>query len=103
MGFEAGADIVTVLGMAHEVTVAAVVEQARRYRSPGAPQELERIRVRLRKAQMAVAGGITLDTVETVGRFHPDIVVVGAGIMKCVDKRSAASSFRRVLDKMEER
>ncbi len=140
ISFEAGADIVTVLGLAHDVTLAAAVREAGRQgrsvmvdllgvadlrgriaqvESIGAGyvcvhtasdlqgsgrlpardplRALEEAVAAARAAQVAVAGGITAETVAEVARRGPQIVIVGGGILKDPNRREAARRVRERL------
>ena len=46
---------------------------------------------------VAVAGGITLETLTGVLAYRPDVVIVGAGITSAVDPVAAAAAMGRVL------
>ena len=133
---QAGADIVTVLGWAHEVTLAAAVREAERWGrqvmvdligttdvrrqvaeverrgagwicvhtasdlSAGGHGPLADLREAMgavRKAKIAVAGGIGVETAREIARCGPDLLIVGGGIMGRPDRREAA---RRVREEM---
>lgn len=132
----AGADIVTVLGVAHNETIRAAVaaarelsgsimvdmigvrEASRRAREidglgadflcvhtaadlRGGGQnpldELRRIKESVHRARLAVAGGITLDSLEGIADLAPDIVIVGGGITGQRDRRKAAVELSRFV------
>ena len=136
MGFEAGADIVTVLGAARDTTIASVLAQARVHgrqamadliavpdprtrarqidelgadyvcvhtasdvRSEGEEpfDELEQVQPVLRRARMAVAGGVDPEILPRIAAFRPDIVVVGGYITGSWDPRAAALEIRSLL------
>jgi 3-hexulose-6-phosphate synthase len=144
IAFESGADIVTVLAFAHEVTVREAVGEAKRHGGaimvdllgiediPGgiaraeamgagyvcihtasdlagsarnAPRGLEEAAAAASSSKIAVAGGITLESVEQILRLppelRPEILIVGGAIMKQTDKRRAAMRFRQRIDRAE--
>ena len=140
IAFVAGADIVTVLALAHEVTVREAVREAQKHGGsimvdllgiediPGGIARAEAVGARyicihtasdlagpdrdtlcgLEKAvaavgrsKIAVAGGITLETVEQILRQRPEILIVGGAIMKQKDKREAALRFRQRIDQAD--
>lgn len=47
--------------------------------------------------KVAVAGGVTLDTVDLMKRLGIDIVIVGGAITKAEDKRKAAENFAKKI------
>jgi 3-hexulose-6-phosphate synthase len=141
IAFEAGADIVTVLAFAHEVTVREAVGEAQKHGGsimvdllgiqdiPGGiaraeavgvqyvcihtasdlaaaawntPRALEAAAEAVRSSRMAVAGGITLETVGQILRLkpelRPEVLIVGGAIMKQEDRRAAALGFRQLID-----
>jgi 3-hexulose-6-phosphate synthase len=144
IAFEAGADIVTVLALAHEVTVREAVREAREHGGSimvdllgiedipggiaraeamgaeylcihtasdlaGAARDtlcgLEKAVAAVRRSRIAVAGGITLETVEQILRLkpalRPEILIVGGAIMKQEHKRRAALLFRQRIDQAD--
>jgi 3-hexulose-6-phosphate synthase len=144
IAFEAGADIVTVLALAHEVTLRESVREARKQGGsimvdllgigdiPGgiaraeaigaeylcihtasdlgaAGREtlcgLEKAVAAVRSGRIAVAGGITLESVEQILRLppqlRPEILIVGGAIMKQADRRGAALGFRQRIDQAD--
>ena len=133
IGFDAGADIVTVLGAAHDSTVQRALGEARTARKKvlidliavkevrerareldalGADyicthtatdiqdqgldplHELQRVHPVLKRAGMAVAGGINPETLSLVAAYRPEIVVVGGYITGHPDPRRAALDIR---------
>ncbi len=140
LAFEAGADVVTVLALAHDVTVEAVIRTAQEWGGAvmvdmlrqsdiaarisqvenmgagyicvhtasdlGGPdhlalQQLEAAVQTVKKALVAAAGGITLQTIGEVLLKKPDILVVGGGIMNQPDRRQAAAAWQRRLQRGE--
>ena len=136
IGFEAGADIVTVLGVAHDVTIRRVVNQARilskkvmvdliavtdvRTRIDQieviAPdyccvhtafdlqdhgvhplREIQLVQSALKRAQMAVAGGINPQILPDLLAYRPAIVIVGGFITNHPEPRQAALEIRESL------
>jgi 3-hexulose-6-phosphate synthase len=47
--------------------------------------------------QLAVAGGITLDSIASFRELLPKVVIIGSAITKAKDKRLAAEQFKKVL------
>jgi 3-hexulose-6-phosphate synthase len=140
IAFEAGADIVTVLALAYEVTVREAVREARKQGGsimvdllgvediPGGIARAEAIGAgylcihtasdlggpdretlcglgkavaAVRSSRIAVAGGITLETVEQIIQRKPEILIVGGAIMKQEDRREAALRFRQLIDRAD--
>jgi len=140
IAFESGADIVTVLAFAHDVTVREAVREAEKHDGSimvdllgiedvtrgiaraeaigaryvclhtasdltGLARDnlsgLEKAMAAARTSKIAVAGGITLETVEQILRRRPEILIVGGAIMKQRDKRGAALHFRRRIDQAD--
>ncbi len=136
IGFEAGADIVTVLGVAHDVTIRRAVNQARilskkvmvdliavgdvRKRIDQieviAPdyccvhtafdlqdhgvhplREIQLVQSALKRAQMAVAGGINPQILPDLLAYRPAIVIVGGFITNHPEPRQAALEIRELL------
>jgi 3-hexulose-6-phosphate synthase len=136
IGFEAGADIVTVLGVAHDVTIRRAVNQARilskkvmvdliavgdvRKRIDQieviAPdyccvhtafdlqdhgvhplREIQLVQSALKRAQMAVAGGINPQILPDLLAYRPAIVIVGGFITNHPEPRQAALEIRESL------
>ena len=52
---------------------------------------------RLRGARFAVAGGITLSSLQTVATYRPDIVIVGAAISHAEQPAAVAREARKIL------
>lgn len=50
-----------------------------------------------KKAQVAVAGGISLETLDAYLALEPDIIIVGGGILNQKNAAEAAAAFRRRL------
>jgi 3-hexulose-6-phosphate synthase len=141
MGFEAGANLVTVLAAAEDATIRGVLaaaqeaggevmvdligvkdaaERAAEVDALGVhhvcvhtPVDVQReqgrdaadglaglrqVGNRLRRAHLAVAGGIGPGNVARIIPLSPDIVVVGSGITGAPDRRAAAAAVRAALD-----
>lgn len=133
IAFDAGADLVTVLGVTNDSTVTGAASAARRagrqlmadlmqvtdpvergrdllalgcdyvcvhtafdMQSAGhSPLEtLTRLRGALPDAQIAVAGGINLTTIDTIVALRPDIVVVGGAITRAASIADTARAMR---------
>ncbi len=58
------------------------------------------IRSAVRRAGIAIAGGVSLANLDGMARAPADIVVVGGGIMHSADIGAAARAFREKLDNM---
>jgi len=133
IAFEAGADIVTVLGVSHDDTIRGTVDQARSCGKQvmadliAAPdtvrrageidalgvdyicvhtavdvqvqgldplEELRLVRPTLRRAGMAVAGGVRPEIMAGIALHRPEIVVVGGFITGHAEPRRAAREIR---------
>lgn len=79
------------------VSVHTGVDQQARGRTP--LDDFREIRPCLRSAQISIAGGIKLETVETYLAEGPDVVIVGGGILSQPDPAEAA---RRIKERMNE-
>ncbi len=136
IALEAGADIVTVLGAAHDATIQGALDQAWAFgkavladliavdrvakraqelddmgvdlvcvhtaydvQDTGLDpvRELESVRPVLKRAGLAVAGGIKPETISQVAAFQPEIVIVGGFIMGHPDPRRAVLELRGSL------
>ena len=136
IGFEAGADIVTVLGVAHDVTIRRAVNQAHSLNKQVmvdliavgdvqgrtdqidtiAPdyccvhtafdlqdhgidplREIQRVQSALKRAQMAVAGGINPGILPDIIAYRPAVVIVGGFITNHPDPRQAALEIKKLL------
>ncbi len=130
--FDSGADIVSVLALADDATVAGAVRAARErgkevladmigvtdvaeragvldglgvdylcvhtpydLRASVLPptEDLARVQSVARRAKAVVTGGISLQAIDTVVGFEPDVVVVGSAIMGAEDPVAAARAF----------
>lgn len=137
LAFDAGCDIVTVLGVAHDRTISGAVRAARSrgrqvmvdmmqvsdmvsrargllelgcdylcvhiaYDLQSSQQspltDLRRLRGALPDASLAAAGGIKLETIETVAALNPAIVVVGGAITRAANPAQAASRIRERMN-----
>ncbi|MBI4553162.1 MAG: orotidine 5'-phosphate decarboxylase [Candidatus Latescibacteria bacterium] len=133
LAFEAGADIVTVLGVAHDSTIRGVIDQARAWgkqvmadliaakdvlqradeldamgvdylcvhtatdlqaHGQDPLDALRRVQPVLRRARIAVAGGVTPALMKDIVPQHPDIVIVGSFITRHDAPRHAAQRIR---------
>ena len=136
LAFDAGADIVTVLGAAPDSTILKAVKAARDYdgqimvdmiavkdiktrakeivdfgvdyicahtafddqdRGINPAEELRLLRTVVHNAKLAVAGGISIETINIVLPFKPEIIIVGGGITNNKDRRAAAVRLKEVL------
>ena len=136
IGFEAGADIVTVLGVAHDVTIRRAVDQARTLSKKvmidliavGNVQErinqieaitpdyccvhtafdlqdhgvhplreIQLVQSGLKRAKMAVAGGINPKILPDILAYRPAVVIVGGFITNHPEPRQAAIEIRELL------
>lgn len=135
LAFEAGADIVTVLGAANDTTIEKVIEvtmqrhkkvmvdmiavqniEARvreldrlpisylsvhtatdRHTQGDNPlAELQQVRQVLQNAGLAVAGGITVESLPQLIPFEPEIVIVGGAITAAMDRRQVALVMKQL-------
>jgi len=136
IGFEAGADIVTVLGVAHDVTIRRAVNQARTLskkvmidliavgdvrgrinqieaivpdyccvhtafdlQDHGVHplREIQLVQSALKRAEMAVAGGINPEILPDIIAYGPAVVIVGGFITNHLEPRQAALEIRELL------
>lgn len=136
MAFDAGADIVTVLGVSDDTTVKGAVRAARtcgkavmadmicvgdiagraiEIEGFGADYvcvhtafdiqseennplaELRIIKKVLKRAKIAVAGGIKQETLGGIVAESPDVVIIGGGITNKPDKKAAAQTIKNML------
>ena len=136
IGFEAGADIVTVLGAAHDVTIRRAVDQARTLNKKVmvdliavgdvrgridkieaiAPdyccvhtafdlqdhgvhplREIQLVQSVLKRAKMAVAGGINPEILPDIIAYRPAVIIVGGFIANHPEPRQAALEIRELL------
>ena len=141
MGFDAGADIVTVLGLAYDTTIRASVEQARIFKKrimidmigikdikkrsaqldnlgvdyicihtafdiqeegKNPLVKIREVRSVLKKAKVAVAGGIKLNNIADVIKEQPDIVIVGGGITGQPNNSQIAYEIKKALENNRE-
>lgn len=61
-------------------------------------QMLTELRACSPKCKIAVAGGITAQTVSEYLKLQPDILIVGGGILESADPKSAALNIRKAID-----
>lgn len=130
IAFDAGADIVTVLGVAGDETIAAAVAAAEECDGAlmvdlmAAPQPLQRVpqllalgcetfcvhrahdasgdpvaplralREALPELRLAVAGGITAETIAALAALRPETVIVGGAITRAAQPAAAARRLR---------
>jgi 3-hexulose-6-phosphate synthase len=136
LAYDAGADIVTVLGAAANMTIQKVVRTAREYQKKvmvdliaienieqraiqidklevdyicvhtasdvqaqgeNPLENLKRLKAIVQNAKLAVAGGITAETLQYIIPYQPEIVIVGSAITTKQDKRQAALELRKVM------
>ncbi len=142
LAFDAGADIVTVLGTAHQATLKEAVAQAKRTGgqvmadlitasdlntsvllartldsagmdyiclhtavdiqdqkdSNSTLEGIERVGSVIRRAGLAVAGGLNPRTIEHLVRYDPDILIVGGYISRHQDPGRAIAEIRSIMD-----
>lgn len=131
IAFDAGADVVTVMGVSPAVTIEACLDEAKKRKKRimidllntsnevvagllGMPaifclhtskdeQEMRgggftTGRFDLREVEVAIAGGITLENMESVSKFNPAVVIIGSAITKAADPGAAAKQFRTLLE-----
>ena len=130
IAFDAGADIVTVLGVAADETIAAAAAAARDCGGEllvdliAVPQPLQRVqellapgcdsfcvhrahdasgdpvgplrvlREALPDLRLAVAGGISVETIDALAPLRPDTVIVGGAITRAAQPAAAARRLR---------
>ena len=136
IGFQAGADIVTVLGAAHDVTIRRAVDQARTLNKKvmvdliavsdvreridqidaigpdyccvhtafdlqdhgvDPLQEIQLVQSALKRAKMAVAGGINPEILPDILPYRPAVVIVGGFIANHPAPRQATLEIRELL------
>lgn len=59
--------------------------------------ELKKIMSTVKKAKIAVAGGINLSTIEEIVAIGPEIVIIGSGITSYEDPRKMAETYQRFI------
>lgn len=64
----------------------------------GPLEGLRRVAPVVRRARVAVAGGIGLNTIDEIVRENPAVVIVGGGIIGEADRRDAAQQLRRRIE-----
>lgn len=64
--------------------------------SPEGPLRI--LRDAVAKAKIAVAGGITLETLEKIVPHRPDLVIVGSSIANAPDPRATAAAMRALME-----
>ena len=135
MAIKMGADIITVMGAANNLTIKMAVEAAHKSgreimvdllgldqierktialeemgvdyicvhtafdmkaESDRPVEDLERVKRVLRVGKTAIAGGITLNELNTVMSGHPDVVIVGGGILNSNDRKKITEQFYAV-------
>lgn len=47
--------------------------------------------------QLAVAGGITLDSIKSFKELQPSVVIIGSAITKAEDQRLSAEQFKKIM------
>ena len=62
--------------------------------------DLKRVIALAEKCKVAVAGGINEDTVESICRVKPDVVIVGGAIYKKENYIETAAGIRASIDKV---
>ncbi|KES17508.1 3-hexulose-6-phosphate synthase [Gilliamella apicola SCGC AB-598-I20] len=136
LGFEYGADYVTVLGVTDNLTIKDCVNEAQKYHKKivvdmicvsdfkskiavieslgvdviavhtGVDQQaagktplddLVEIKQYVKKAQIAVAGGINSKTINQYVALNPDIIIVGGGILNSDDPIHEAKMIKNAL------
>ena len=136
LAYDAGADIVTVLGAANDTTIENVIEvtmqrhkkvmvdmiavkniearvreldrlpisylsvhtAADRHTQGDNPlAELQQVRQVLQNAGLAVAGGITVETLPQLIPFQPEIVIVGGAITAAAQRRQVALAMKQLI------
>lgn len=55
--------------------------------------DLKEMRQYVSRTQLAVAGGINCSTIEEYMKYHPEIIIVGSGIVKAMDPVRAAQDL----------
>ena len=63
-------------------------------------QDLKELRSAVTCAQIAVAGGIRLDTLDAYLEYEPEIIIVGGGIVHAEDP---AGETKKLAEKIRER
>lgn len=139
MMFEAGADIVTVLGVMNEETIRSAAQCAKErgkeimcdligmtdyvsaaaklnpinpgyvcshvaadISSSGAAQrQFAALKAAGLKAKLALAGGVTYDSLGDMAKLGPEIVIVGRGITEAADACEMARKFKEALNEIK--
>ncbi len=142
LAYQAGADMVTVLGVTDDQTVREIVELTHSYTGKkvmvdmicavnpperiarmedlgadilavhtGVDQQalgrtplddLREMRSCVTRAEIAVAGGIKLDTLDDYMQYCPDIVIVGSGITHAEDPAKTAAALKNRITAYEQ-
>lgn len=79
----------------HEIAVHTGVDQQLQGRTP--LRDLETIKACARRAEVAVAGGITRKTLRDYCALRPDVLIIGGGIVSAADPVSEARAIRRAI------
>lgn len=134
--FEAGADIVTVLAAADDITIKSVVDEAQKYGKEvmadminiadvvGCVKRLEKLNVdyicvhtasdvqatgktpledlektvaTVKKAKVAVAGGINSRIIKPIVELRPNVVIIGSSLACAPDPRQAAITYQKII------
>jgi 3-hexulose-6-phosphate synthase len=64
--------------------------------SPEGP--LKALRDAVSTAKIAVAGGITLETLEKIVPHHPDLIIVGSSITNATNPREVVIAMRKIME-----
>jgi 3-hexulose-6-phosphate synthase len=139
IAFDAGADIVTVLGVASDATIAGAISAARKFKKKimvdliGIAEIKQRIilmdqlgadyaclhtgvddqngidipvaqlviaGLSVTTLKLAIAGGINSRNIRAIVIYHPDIIIVGAGITSEPNKAKAAADIKRIMSEV---
>ncbi len=61
-------------------------------------QPLQFVRETVRRAKIAVAGGIDLETLRRVVPYKPDLVIAGGSITSAADPREMVTAMRKIME-----
>lgn len=79
----------------HGIAVHTGVDQQRAGRTP--LDDLRTLRDCVKRAELSVAGGISLSTLPDYAALSPDVVIVGGAIGSATDPAAAAQAFHRAI------
>ena len=61
-------------------------------------ESLRTVKSVIKNSKVAVAGGITPETIQSVAAENPDLIIVGGGIANADDPKAAAKLCREIIE-----